>query len=96
MTTTSDAKRALPAGHTAQPQQAGGVPPATPAHPATPAPAQAPRPGDDPLQRWLVAFTLALVAALRAATLARCGGSPTDEAEPRAAIPQAPSASQAI
>jgi len=31
MTTTSEAKRALPAGHTAQPQQAGGVPPASPA-----------------------------------------------------------------
>lgn len=32
MTTSSDAKRALPAGHTAQAQQAGGVPPASPAH----------------------------------------------------------------
>jgi len=54
------------------------------------------RPGDDPLQRLLVAFALALVAAILAATLAGCGGSPTSEDDPRAAIPRAPSASQAV
>jgi hypothetical protein len=67
------------------PERAGGAPPASP-----------PRPGDDPLQRWLVAFALAFVAAI-VALAAGCGGSP-DEPLPdgRAAIPQAPSASQAI
>jgi len=54
-----------------------------------------PRPGDDPLQRHLVAFALALVAAIVLATLTACGpGEAEDEA--RAAIPQAPAASQAI
>lgn len=71
-------------------REPGGVPPASPASSRY-------RPGDDPLQRWLVAFALAFVAALLAATLAGCGGSPDDElADGRAAIPQAPSASQAI
>ena len=71
-------------------ERPGGVPP------ASPAPARY-RPGADPLQRWLVAFALAFVAALLAATLAGCGGSFEDEPpDGRAAIPQAPSASQAI
>jgi len=72
-------------------REPGGVPP------ASPAPALAPRPGDDPLQRLLVAFALAFVAAL-VVLATGCGGSPDDELadEARAAIPQAPSASQAI
>ncbi len=55
-----------------------------------------PQPGRDPLQRWLVAFALALVAAILAATLAGCGGGTADEDEPRAAIPAQPASGASI